>query len=74
MVQPSYSIRLPGFKGYRLVVEDVLENFPAGDDLQDAATCNHVVENMIKEALPQYMWLHRRFKTTPDGSDRYHNL
>lgn len=74
VVQPSYSIRLPGFKGYRLVVEDILENFPVGDDLQDAVTCNRVVENMIKEALPQYMWLHRRFKTTPDGSDRYHNL
>ena len=74
VVQPSYSIRLPKFKGYRLVVKDIIRDFPTGDDYQDATTCNHAVESMIMEALPQYMWLHRRFKTTPDDSDRYHNL
>jgi len=74
VVQPSYSIRLPGFKGYRLVVKDILPDFPKGNDYEDALTCNQAVEKMISDALPQYMWLHRRFKTTPDGSDRYHNI
>ncbi len=74
VVQPSYTIRLPKFKGYRLAVKDPLENFPTGDDVADATACNKVIEAMISEALPQYMWLHRRFKTTPDGSERYHGI
>ena len=65
-----------------LMVEEVLKikknrlmpDFPKGNDYEDALTGNQAVEKMISDALPQYMWLHRRFKTTPDGSDRYHNI
>lgn len=72
VVQPSYTIRLPKFKGYKLVIKDVLTGYPIGDDLEDATTINKIVENMIEEAPTQYMWVHRRFKTHPDGvTDRY---
>ena len=76
VVQPSYTIRLPDYQGYKLVIDDILEDFPGGNETEDAARCNKIIEGMIKQALPQYMWVHRRFKTTPNPEDpsRYHDI
>lgn len=71
VIQPSFAIRLPKNKGYQLRILPLVENFPSGDDYNDAAYINKVVENMINHATGQYMWLHKRFKTTEDGTDRY---
>ena len=50
--------------------EPMLDGFPGGDDLADAARINGVIENGIRLALPQYFWLHRRFKKRPPGVPR----
>jgi Kdo2-lipid IVA lauroyltransferase/acyltransferase len=53
--------------GYRLLIQAPMANFPVGDDVQDAIASNNVIEAAIRLAPEQYMWLHRRFKTTPEG-------
>ena len=39
------------------------------DDVQTATKMNKVVEGEILNAIEQYMWLHRRFKTRLNESD-----
>ncbi len=63
-VLPCYTLRLPK-GGYQLVIGAPLENYPCGDELQDARRSNEVVEEAVRRAPEQYMWLHRRFKTPP---------
>lgn len=63
---PCYSTRLDDGR-YKLIVKAPLENFPTPDPEQNAVITNKVVEEAILEQLPQYMWLHRRYKTRPEG-------
>ena len=44
-----------------------IENFPSGDDVTDATIINKALEGAIKLNPAQYLWLHRRFKTRPQG-------
>ncbi|GBU14340.1 palmitoleoyl-acyl carrier protein-dependent acyltransferase [Enterobacterales bacterium] len=61
-------IRKEKAKGYDLVIQPALKDYPIDDEMAAAAYMNRVVENEIMRAPDQYLWLHRRFKTRPDGS------
>ena len=65
LVLPSFALR--DDKGYTLVLEAPPANYPTGDDLIDATLTNQLVEKAILRNPTQYMWLHRRFKTRPEG-------
>ena len=69
-VLPFSHVRLPGSRGYRVVVHPPLENFPTGDDVADAETINRLVEQFVELQPDQYIWVHRRFKTRPEGAER----
>lgn len=66
-VVPFYSVRLPGDAGYRLVIEAPLKDFPSADAAADAARINRWLEQRIREAPEQYLWIHRRFKPFAAG-------
>ncbi|SPT69629.1 LpxL/LpxP family Kdo(2)-lipid IV(A) lauroyl/palmitoleoyl acyltransferase [Anaerobiospirillum thomasii] len=65
IVQPAFTIRKAD--GYHLYVKDALENFPGEDEVFDTARCNKILEDIISMAPEQYLWMHRRFKTAPEG-------
>ena len=66
-VVPIYPImRKDG--GYDVTFDAPLENFPSGNDLQDATRVNEVIEKCISLAPAQYMWTLRWFKTQPNGA------
>ncbi|EHM47240.1 MAG: LpxL/LpxP family Kdo(2)-lipid IV(A) lauroyl/palmitoleoyl acyltransferasee [Yokenella regensburgei] len=55
-------------KGYELIMLDPECNPPLDDGETTAAWMNRIVEQCIMMAPEQYMWLHRRFKTRPEGT------
>ena len=59
--------------GYELIIlEDISEALQGGDKESVATQMNRAIEQAIRMAPEQYMWLHRRFKTRPEGQpDRY---
>ncbi len=62
--------RKPDNSGYVLCISEPLQNFPAGDDRVDASRINKLLEVEIRKYPAQYMWLHRRFKTRPEGEEK----
>jgi KDO2-lipid IV(A) lauroyltransferase len=56
-----------GEGGYLIVIGKPLENFPSDDDVADATLINRTLEEAIRPYPDQYLWVHRRFKTRPEG-------
>jgi len=52
---------------YTLRLEEALANFPSQDVVADTTRINAVIERMVCEAPEQYLWLHKRFKSRPEG-------
>lgn len=52
---------------YTVKVFPPLDAFPHNEPDAAAAYVNKAIERSIMEAPEQYMWLHRRFKTRPEG-------
>jgi KDO2-lipid IV(A) lauroyltransferase len=67
-VQPVVAEMLPGGQGYRVRFLPPWTDFP-GDDDEVAATrrINAFIESEIERLPAQYLWVHRRFKTRPQG-------
>ncbi len=66
-VIPFFHRRLPDGQGYILRLAAPLEDFPGPDVLHDTARVNACIEQMVREAPEQYLWVHKRFKTRPPG-------
>lgn len=55
---------------YVLRIGAPLENFPSTDVVADTAAVSREIETMVREAPSQYLWIHKRFKTRPEGQPR----
>jgi len=71
-VVPSITRVLPGGGGYVLTFYPAWENYPSGDDIADARRMNEFIEQRVLEMPEQYFWLHRRFKTRPEGEKSFY--
>lgn len=54
-------------QGYSIEVHPPLSDFPSPDLAHDTARMNQLLEGYIRTMPEQYHWVHRRFKTRPEG-------
>lgn len=58
---------------YTVQVLPPLEDFPGEESLEQATgRINQLIENWVRPDPPQYYWVHRRFKTRPEGEKRFY--
>ncbi|MBF4190294.1 hypothetical protein ISX56_33745, partial [Serratia ureilytica] len=65
---PVVLIRREGGRGYDLLIQPALEDYPLSDEQAAAAYMNKVIEKEIMRAPEQYMWLHRRPSVMPPSA------
>lgn len=70
VVLPCYPRREAN--GYTLVIQPPLKDFPSADPAHDALRMNQVIEGQVRGQLHQYFWLHKRFKSRPEGEADYY--
>jgi KDO2-lipid IV(A) lauroyltransferase len=56
-------------EGYEIEVLPAWENFPSEDAVADTALMNQRLQGYIDTMPSQYYWVHRRFKTRPEGEE-----
>ena len=69
-VVPCVTRMLPGGQGYVVELGGPLEAFPTADVEADTARMNRWIESVVRTMPEQYYWVHRRFKTRPEGEAR----
>jgi KDO2-lipid IV(A) lauroyltransferase len=57
---------------YRVTVSAPLDEFPGDDPVADLGRLNAVLEAQVRQAPEQYWWIHRRFKTRPEGEPDFY--
>lgn len=67
VVLPVISRILPGGQGYVVTVFPPFENFPTRDVEADTRRINAFIEAQVLRMPEQYYWVHKRFKTRPEG-------
>ena len=55
--------------GYEVEVHHAWNDFPTDDAQADTALMNQRLEIYIQDMPAQYFWVHKRFKTRPEGAD-----
>ncbi len=71
-VLPCVTRMLPDGMGYVLSIEAPWAEFPTEDPAADTLRMNQYIERKVLEAPEQYFWMHKRFKTRPEGEARFY--
>lgn len=71
IVIPCFTRQVPHGEGYEVIFRPPLETL-SEDDIAVATRMNRIIEEAVREMPEQYFWLHKRFKTRPEGEPRFY--
>ena len=72
VIMPCLTRMLPGGEGYEVSFEPPWDDYPGEDVAADTARMNAWIETAVRSMPAQYYWVHRRFKTRPEGEPRFY--
>ena len=70
-VVPMVQRRLPDNK-IEVEIMPPLDNFPGAGEEEDTRRISELNEKLVKELPADYLWVHRRFKTRPEGESSFY--
>jgi lauroyl/myristoyl acyltransferase len=70
VVIPYFFIRTD--EGYTMSFDAPLADYPSSDSVDNATRTNQILHDQILKAPEQYLWIHRRFKTRPNGEASFY--
>lgn len=71
VVPCSVEIKEKG-QGMCIRFHEPLVEFPTKDDYHDVALMNQKIEELVAQMPEQYLWMHKRFKTRPEGETPFY--
>ena len=73
IVIPCRNRILPWGQGYEVELGEPITNLASGDEHADATAMNRAIEDMVRVDPAQYLWVHKRFKTRPEGEAKFYD-
>lgn len=73
VVVPVVTRQLEHGQGWCIRFYPPIENFPGSDEIEDTERMNAVIEALIRELPDQYFWVHKRFKSRPEGEPPFYD-
>ncbi len=70
MMFPWYDARA---RRYRVEFLPALQDYPSDDPVADLTRINSLIEERVRLHPEQYWWIHRRFKTRPEGEPPFYD-
>lgn len=55
---------------YTLTISPPMQDFPSKDPIADTTRINQEIEKMVVKNPAEYLWVHKRFKTRPEGEEK----
>jgi lipid A biosynthesis (KDO)2-(lauroyl)-lipid IVA acyltransferase len=71
-VIPTLAFYSPGRRRFSIECLEPLQDFPTGDNAQDALRMNRLIEDMVNRNPAQYLWTAKIFRTRPPGEPGFY--
>lgn len=71
-VVPMFPSFEPSERRYVMRLQPAMQQIPTGDTYADLARLNAEMETHVRRVPEQYWWIHRRFKTRPEGEPDFY--
>ena len=73
VVLPMFPEYEPRRRCYTLHIHPPMDDLPSHDIVRDLSRINEILEQEVRRAPDQYWWIHRRFKTRPEGEKPFYD-